>query len=173
MRGTCSRPYPASAQLRRRPLRGLGAVRSVDVCQPGGSEFGRARLGSGREYRRVRRTVVAARSTDTFGRVLLSARDQHFVIDGPVHNGCPGEAVTPPEAFLAGVAACGVELLHVIARDEHVPLRRVRLDITGEIEPGNPVREGVMVFNRVRLHFELDGVNMEQGERLVTRFKGR
>ena len=121
----------------------------------------------------VRRTVVAARSTDTFGRVLLSARDQHFVIDGPVHNGCPGEAVTPPEAFLAGVAACGVELLLVIARDEHVPLRRVRLDITGEIEPGNPVREGVTVFNRVRLHVELDGVNMEQGERLVTRFKGR
>ena len=111
--------------------------------------------------------------------MLLSARDQHFVIDGPVHNGCPGEAVTPPEAFLAGVAACGVELLHVIARDLPTVgvtargLRRVRLDISGEIEPGNPVREGVTVFNRVRLHFELDGVNMEQGELLVRRFKGR
>ena len=69
----------------------------------------------------VRRTVVEARSTDTFGRVLLNTRDQHFVIDGPGHNGCPGEAVTPPEAFLAGVAACGVELLHVIARDENLP----------------------------------------------------
>ena len=24
-----------------------------------------------------------------FGRVLLNARDQHFVIDGRVHSGCP------------------------------------------------------------------------------------
>ena len=60
---------------------------------------------------------MQARSTDTFGRVLLSARDQHFVVDGPVQNGCPGEAVTPGEIFLAGVAACGVELVQVFARE--------------------------------------------------------
>ena len=37
----------------------------------------------------VRRYGVQARSTDTFGRVLWSCRDQHFVADGPVHNGAP------------------------------------------------------------------------------------
>jgi hypothetical protein len=52
-------------------------------------------------------------------------------------------------------------------------LIKAHLDITGEIEPGNPMREGVTVFHRVRRLFELDGVNIEQGERLVTRFKGR
>ena len=35
--------------------------------------------------------TVSAESTSTFGRVLLSARDQHVVIDGPLANGCPGE----------------------------------------------------------------------------------
>jgi len=59
-----------------------------------------------------------AKSTDTFGRVLCSAREQHFVMDGPVWNGCPGEALTPGEAFLAAVAACGVELAQVIARED-------------------------------------------------------
>ena len=60
---------------------------------------------------------VQARSTETFGRGLCSARNHHFVVDGPVQNGCPGEAITPAELFLAGVAACGVELVQVIARE--------------------------------------------------------
>jgi hypothetical protein len=44
-----------------------------------------------REYR------AQARSTDAFGRVLCSAREHHFVIDGPIWNGCPGEELTPGE----------------------------------------------------------------------------
>ena len=51
----------------------------------------------------IRQYEVEARSTETFGRVLCSARTNHFIVDGPVQNGCPGEAMTPPEAFLAGV----------------------------------------------------------------------
>ena len=43
----------------------------------------------------LRRYEVEARSTDTFGRVLCACRNHHFVADGPVQNGCPGEAVTP------------------------------------------------------------------------------
>jgi uncharacterized OsmC-like protein len=69
----------------------------------------------------VREYQVEARSPDVFGRVPCNARDQHFVADGPVQNGCPGEAITPGEIFLAGVAACGVELMRVIARDRNVP----------------------------------------------------
>jgi uncharacterized OsmC-like protein len=121
----------------------------------------------------VRRYAVDARSTDTFGRVLCSARDHHFVVDGPVQNGCPGEELTPAELFLAGVAACGVELLHVLARDQDVPLRRVASTISGEMDPERPVRSDVTVFNRVRLALELEGVTAEQGELLVKGFKGR
>jgi uncharacterized OsmC-like protein len=121
----------------------------------------------------VRRYAVAARSTDTFGRVLCSARDHHFVVDGPAHNGCPGEELTPAELFLAGVAACGVELLQVLARAQDVPLRRVATAISGEMDPDRPVRPDVTVFNRVRLRLELEGVTDEQGELLVKGFKGR
>ena len=116
---------------------------------------------------------VRARSTDTFGRVLWSCREQHFVADGPVHNGCPGEAVTPAELFLAGIASCGVELVVVFAREEGFPLDSVRVAIAGELDPANPVRPDVNVFNRVRLEFQLAGVTAEEGEHLVERFKGR
>jgi uncharacterized OsmC-like protein len=121
----------------------------------------------------VRSYAVDGRSTDTFGRVLCSSREHHFVVDGPVQNGCPGEELTPAELFLAGVVACGVELIQVVARAEDVPLRRVQTHITGEIDRERPVRDDVTVFNRVRMRFELEGVTPDQGELLVKRFKGR
>ena len=121
----------------------------------------------------TRRYSVAARTTDTFGRVLWSCRDQHFVADGPVHNGCPGEAVTPAELFLAGIASCGVELVEVFAKEEGVALGAVRTEIAGKIDPANPVRPDLSLFNAVRLEFRLSGVTDEEGERLVERFKRR
>jgi len=121
----------------------------------------------------VRRYEVTARSTDTFGRVLCSARDQHFVVDGPVQNGCPGEAVTPAEIFLAGVAACGVELIGVVARDQQVPLRAVRVAIEGVLDRSRPVRTDATVFNSVHLKFELAGVDEAQAGELVAAFKRR
>ena len=123
--------------------------------------------------RETRRYDVDARSTDTFGRVLWSCRDQHFVADGPVQNGCPGEAVTPGELFLAGIATCGVELVQVIAKAEQVPLAAASVEISGELDPDDPVRSDVNVFNRVHLAFRLEGVTGEQGELLVDRFKKR
>jgi uncharacterized OsmC-like protein len=121
----------------------------------------------------TRRYAVRARSTDIFGRVLWSCRDQHFVADGPVQNDCPGEAMTPAELFLAGIAACGVELVEVIAKAEDVPLTAARAEIAGELDPDDPVRSDVNVFNRVRLSFTLEGVTAEQAELLVDRFKKR
>lgn len=121
----------------------------------------------------VRSYDVGARSTDVFGRVLWTCRDQHFVADGPVQNGCPGEAVTPAELFLAGVATCGVELLQVLARADDVPLGRVEARISGAIDRENPVREDVTVFTSVRLDLELEGVAEDEAERLVEQFKRR
>jgi uncharacterized OsmC-like protein len=121
----------------------------------------------------IRRYTVRATSTATFGRVLWSCRDHHFVADGPVHNGAPGEAVTPAELFLAGIATCGVELVQAIAKAEDVPLAGVGADISGEIDPTDPVRSDVNVFNRVRLAFSLTGVSEEEGALLVDRFKKR
>ena len=121
----------------------------------------------------VRRYEVKARSTDVFGRVLCSTRDQHFVVDGPVQNGCPGEAVTPAEIFLAGVAACGVELLGVIARMENVPLGAVRVSIDGVLDRSHPVRTDTTVLNSVHLSFELAGVDEAQAAALVAGFKQR
>jgi uncharacterized OsmC-like protein len=121
----------------------------------------------------VRKYQVEAQSTNTFGRVLASARQHHFVIDGPVQNGCPGEALTPPEAFLAGVAACGVELLQVIARDQSVSLQAASVTITAVIDRQHPVRPDLTLFNAVYLGFHVRGPTRPQAEALIEAFKRR
>jgi uncharacterized OsmC-like protein len=120
-----------------------------------------------REYR------VSAASTETFGRVLCSARNHHVVVDGPEQNGCPGEEITPVEVFLAAVAACGVELMQVIAKDEKLPLKKVAVEISSTQDRSRPVRPDVSLFNSVHVKFRLDGVNQQEGEHLIGAFKGR
>ena len=117
--------------------------------------------------------TVHARSTDTFGRVLCNSRNHHFVVDGPVQNGCPGEAMTPAELFLAGIAACGVELVQVIGREQQLAPRAIGVEISGAIDRSNPVRRDLSVFNWVHLCFRLEGVTQAQGNDLIERFKGR
>jgi len=121
----------------------------------------------------VRQYELQARSMETFGRVLCSARTHHFVVDGPVQNGCLGEAITPGELFLSGVAACGVELVQVLARAQHVPLLAVTVAIRGVLDPNKPVRPELSLFNAVWLHFHLKGVTQEQGAQLIEAFKRR
>ncbi len=121
----------------------------------------------------LREYDISARSTDIFGRVLCSAREHHFIVDGPIQNNCPGEEITPAEAFLSGVAACGVELIHVIAKDQNAPLKRVEVKIHGEVDRANQSRPGVTTFNSVRLDVTLWGVDQSQANSLVDGFKGR
>src|SRR5436309_10024999 len=121
----------------------------------------------------VREYKIRARSTDSFGRVLCSCRNHHFIVDGPVQNGCPGEAITPAELFLSGVAACGVELLQVLASQLGVPLRAVNVELGGVIDRSKPVRRDLSLFNSVRLRFHFKGVTEDQGAQLIESFKGR
>lgn len=121
----------------------------------------------------ARRYAVSAQSTNTFGRVLVSARDQHLVVDGPVQNGCPGEAIGPAELFLSGVATCGVELIQVLAKDLGIPLQTVVSTIEAEQDPAKRVREDLSTFTSVRMQLKLSGVTHKQAEELVGRFKRR
>jgi uncharacterized OsmC-like protein len=117
--------------------------------------------------------VVRSASTGTFGRVLLSARDQHLVVDGPATNGCPGEAITPAELFLGGVAACAAELVQVIARERNMDLAGVEADLAGTIDRAHAVRSDVTVFSVAALRFTFHGVGDEDAAALVAAFKGR
>ena len=90
-----------------------------------------------------------------------------------MQNGCPGEAVNPGELFLAGVAACGVELVQVIAKEQQLAPSAIKVDIEGSMDRSRPVRPDLTVFNTVTLRFQLAGVTQPQAEDLISRFKSR
>ncbi|HLW54041.1 MAG TPA: OsmC family protein [Candidatus Angelobacter sp.] len=121
----------------------------------------------------IRQYEARAASTNTFGRVLCSARNHHFVVDGPEQNGCPGEEVTPGEIFLAAVASCGVELVQVLAKSEGVALKGIEVKIQGTMDRSRPPRPDVSLFNSVRLQFRMKGVDDAGAKHLVEKFKGR
>lgn len=116
---------------------------------------------------------MSAESTRTFGRVLASARTHHFVVDGPVQNGCPGEALTPPELFLSGIATCGAELVQVIAREEGVAVDSVAVRVRGSVDRGRQPRSDVTVFTRIELEFAIGGADDARAAALVESFKRR
>jgi uncharacterized OsmC-like protein len=121
----------------------------------------------------IRRYGAKAASTDLFGRVLCCVRNHHYIVDGPVQNGCPGEEVTPAELFLSAVASCGVELVQVLARSEAIPLQGIEVLINGQMNRSQPVRSDVSLFNRVDLRFQMKGVSDDEAKLLVEKFKGR
>lgn len=114
--------------------------------------------------------VTHARSltvSDLPGRSINSARTHYFVIDEPPHAGGPGEALTPAEAFLAGISACGVLLVQSRARALGVPLSRAEATIEGIRQKSNPAD-----FLRVRLRIRLWGPTREQADDLVQYYTG-
>jgi uncharacterized OsmC-like protein len=121
----------------------------------------------------LREYDVSAKTTDVFGRVLCQARTHHFVVDGPVQNGCPGEELTPPEVFLSSVAACGVELVQVIARDTGVSIGPVHVTIHGTVDRSRQARTDVTTFNSVQLDFAIHGTDGASAAALVEGFKRR
>lgn len=121
----------------------------------------------------LREYDVAARTTDVFGRVLCQARTHHFVVDGPVQNGCPGEELTPPEVFLSAVASCGVELVQVIARDTKVNIGPVSVAIHGIVDRSRQARADVTLFNTVTMDFTVHGTDGASAAALVEGFKRR
>jgi uncharacterized OsmC-like protein len=116
---------------------------------------------------------VAARTTDVFGRVLCNARTHHFVVDGPVQNGCPGEELTPPELFLSSVAACGVELVQVIARDSSVSIGAAHVTVHGVVDRSRQPRPDVTLFNSMTMDFTVTGTDGASAAALVEAFKRR
>ena len=111
---------------------------------------------------------VHSASTPTPGRAVNKVRNHELVIDEPTHLGGPGERITPAEAFLAGVSACGVLLVQGRARDTGVRLDQVEATIEGIRN-----RSDTSVFQRIEINFRLKGPSQAQAVELVEQYKRR
>jgi uncharacterized OsmC-like protein len=108
-------------------------------------------------------TAVHSRTSGVRGRSLNDARTHHFVIDA---SGDPAEEITPGEAFLSGISACGVMMLERVAAEREMPLAVAEAWIEGLRKRSDP-----SWYERVHLRFRLDGPTREQAEELVEYYR--
>jgi uncharacterized OsmC-like protein len=109
---------------------------------------------------------VHSSTTATPGRASNQVRDHQLLIDEPTHLGGPGEQITPAEAFLTGVAACGALMVQGRARDIRIGLNKVDVDLEAVRH-----RRDTSVFDHIDMRFHLSGPSMEQAQGLVDHYK--
>ena len=110
---------------------------------------------------------VRSRSTATPGRSINEIRQHQLIIDEPTHLGGPGEQITPADAFLAGVSACGVLLVQGRARDISVNLDSIDVQLEAVRH-----RTDTSIFQRIDMLFQLRGPTQAQALDLVEHYKG-
>lgn len=109
------------------------------------------------------------------GRVLMSARGNHWVYDSvPPLNG-PNEEVNPLDGLLAALSACGMYIYEAVSREQHIRVSHLSSTVTGELD-GRGAVAGAAVSPRVRafhVTMNLEGPNAEQAAMMAEAFSKR
>jgi uncharacterized OsmC-like protein len=110
---------------------------------------------------------VRSYSTGTHGRAICNARTHHFITDD-----VGGDEVGAGELFLSGVSACAVNMVERLAKQDHIPLQWMDVSVEAYRDPEN-TPGNLTVFDAIRVHFEMWGVQAEHAEGLVETWKRR
>ena len=111
--------------------------------------------------------TVHTYSTGTLGRAICNARTHHFVSDD-----AGGDAVGAGELFLSGVSACAVNMVERLANQDKIPLQWMDVSIEAYRDPEATAGD-ITVYDAIRVHFEMWGVQAEHAEGLVETWKRR
>jgi uncharacterized OsmC-like protein len=109
---------------------------------------------------------VTSSSSGTIGRAVSHARGARVALDSSSRP--QPDALTNSEAFLAGIASCGVTLIEMHAQETGVPVSRMDVTIEGMRTAQDPTR-----FAQVTMKFSMAGVSQAQAEQLVETYRGR
>ncbi len=109
---------------------------------------------------------VRSSSSGIIGRAVSQSRNARLVLDSSSRP--QDDTLTNSEAFLAGVASCGVTLIEMHAKETGVPLARMDVAIEGARTAEEPNR-----FASVTMRFQLAGVSQAQAEDLVATYRNR
>jgi uncharacterized OsmC-like protein len=83
-----------------------------------------------------------------------------------------GDAVGAGELFLSGVSACAVNMVERLANQDKIPLQWMDVSIEAYRDPDTTPGD-ITVYDAIRVHFEMWGVQAEHAEGLVETWKRR
>ena len=106
-------------------------------------------------------------STGTLGRAICNARNHHWVADDP-----GGDEVGAGELFFSGITACAVNMVERIANSEDIALDWMEVDIESYRDPDKTPGD-LSLYDAIRIHFTMWGVDDDQAHELVETWKRR
>lgn len=113
--------------------------------------------------------------SNQFGRTIVTARGNTFLVDSAPPLGHPSEEMNPVEAMLASLATCGLFVYEAAAQEMDIPLNAVSMDLQGDFDvKGLTGAEDVDPYvQEFRAHLTLDGPNPEQADALFEQWSLR
>jgi uncharacterized OsmC-like protein len=106
-------------------------------------------------------------SSGAQGPAICNARPHAGVADDS-----GGEEIGAGEMFFGGIAACAVNMVERIAKQEQIPLDWMDVSVESYRDPEKPQGEHTL-YDDVRVHFQMWGVDDDQGQHLVNTWKQR
>ena len=110
---------------------------------------------------------VRGYSSGTPGRAICNSRNHHLVADD-----VDGDELGAGELFLSGIAACAVNMVERVAKDEEIPVNWMDVSVAAYRDPDKVPGER-SVYDDVRVHIQIWGVDDDQGQHLVDVWKQR
>ncbi len=109
------------------------------------------------------------------GRVLMSARGNHWIYDSVPPIDGPNEEVNPLDGMLTALIACGMYIYEAVATENHIPLNHVSATVTGALD-GRGLAGTADVNPRVRsfdVTMIVEGPSAEEAAMMAEAFSRR
>ena len=107
-------------------------------------------------------------SSGTPGRALCNARHHHWVADDS-----GGEAVGAGEMFCASIAACAVNMVERLGRENNRPVGRMQVEVSAFRDMAKNSDGDVTLYDAVRVDFAFEDTGEDDAAFLVKTWKER
>ncbi len=117
---------------------------------------------------------ATARTSNQYGRAIVSARGNHFVVDSVPPLSGPNEERNPLDLALGALATCGTFIYETAAQEMGIELTDIAATVEGEFD-ARGVKDGSVNprIQAFRVKMELSGATAEQAEKLSEEFQAR
>jgi putative redox protein len=114
----------------------------------------------------IKTVSIDATQVDGF-KVEAKMRQHTAIIDQPVAGGGTDSGPTPLEYLFISLASCVVTIGHIVAKQRHLPLRKIEVHIEGDVDTDvfmGKSTEARAGFSGIRVHTKIDA-DMTQEEK--------
>lgn len=124
-------------------------------------------------------TLATAAATiqlsNQFGRSIVSARGNHFVIDSAPPLGHPSQETNPVEAMLGALATCGLFIYESAAQEQGIALDAATFTVQGDFDAQglSGATDANPKVQEFRMHMELEGPNADEMAALLEAYTQR